>query len=164
MKRFIKQTTEAGSIAFYVLDEFGQTVYLTEETVFQHKRLIALTTPEKTLISSIQYKSLVMRYFTIRCLSGYYLLLPLLNENFSFMVCGSSYTFAGEMSSGRFSMMNAEKMPVMTMKKVWSAFGEGFETEIFSESEEAFLLSSAICAATYLTLTEKARCPGLSTE
>lgn len=140
------------------LPEGGFTVF--DETGFEKYRGVIRTEPsrqrivvgrETRLVSDIVRRDMFMRFFTVRCRGRLFVLFPSLGDCFAFRMFGTNYRFAGNISSGRFSLYDVDKSPVMTMKKCWGRFGSGYELNIFREKEETFALSVAICAASYLT-------------
>lgn len=105
--------------------------------------------------SLIRYNHLLMPYFTLRCDGRFYVLLPILRPECSFAVYGSSYRFAGNAAEGVFAMMGENDRPVMTQQRILcvGAQREGYELKIFESDHLIFLLSAAVCADVFLSLS-----------
>ena len=154
MKRYIRREYAEEGPGFGIYDETGMLLYrLTQEEDKHRKRLYLSDTNDRRL-AELMHKQLMVHYFTIRCSSGFYVLIPAVKECFVFYIYGSTYRFAGSLGRGRFSLFDVDKSPVMTQKKCWSRFGDGYQLEIFREDQELFALSCAVSAAMFLAAAE----------
>lgn len=147
MKLFLKRDCDR----FMVLDESGYEKYSVSFETDRTKQKITVETPDHKVISTISNKNMVLRYFSIKCSGRLYVLVPYMGENFAFVIYGSTYRFAGDMGNGCFSLFDVDTSPVMTQKKCWCKFGDGYELNVYDDSQEIFALSVAICAAVYVS-------------
>ena len=51
-------------------------------------------------------------------------------------------------------MKNADDKVIMTIKKVMTSSGEAFELEIDDNENRLFMISAAVCAASYQVIAE----------
>ncbi len=153
MKLFLKRDNLEDGAGFTVFNQSGYSKYnvriITEKT---KQRIIISRTNDP--VSEIIYKELVIRYFTVRCRGRVYILVPGFKDCFTFVIYGSTYRFAGDIASGRFSLFDVDKSPVMTQKKCWGKYGDGYELEIYDNEQEYFSVSVAVCAAMYVSAVE----------
>lgn len=154
MKLFLKREITDGEADFTVLSESARPVY----SVFVHtektRQRIRIIDNDGNAVSDIVRKDLVLQYFTVRCCGRIYVLVPYNKECFTFMIYGSTYRFAGDLSSGRFSLFDVDKSPIMTQKKCWGKFGDGFELDLYKKDQQIFSVSCALCAAMFLLASE----------
>ncbi len=150
MKLFLKRDSGELSSRFIVFDEKGNEKYIVTGKTSTSKQVMYISDKKDNKLSSITLWNFVGRYFSVKCAKRLYALVPYMNEQFGFMICGSTFVFAGDISSGRFSLIDVDKSPVMTQKKYWNNSGDGFELDIFNDDYEIFSLSVAICAAMYI--------------
>ncbi|MBQ9461478.1 MAG: hypothetical protein IJU51_06145 [Clostridia bacterium] len=153
MKLFLKRifSDEAG---FQIYDDLGNCRYsVTVETETRRQRIL-INGDSAVPVSEIFHKNFFMRYFTVRCQRGFYVLLPSVRDCFSFRIYGSSYCFAGDIASGRFSLFDVDRSVIMTQKKCWCRYGDAYELNILVPEDEHFALSVAICAAIYISASE----------
>ena len=155
MKLFIRRETSGGTAVFGVFDELGYLKYTVESSAEKRKQRMLILDSKKRPVSEILHKQFVLDYYTIRCGSRLYVLVPYCKECFSFAIYGSTYRFGGDISSGEFSLFDVDKSPVMTQKKCWTRFGEGYELELYLANQEQFALSVALCADLYLSASQK---------
>ncbi|GEM_PF-5116101 len=155
MKRFMKRVANSSGFGFVILDETGMELYRIQGDSDKLKQRLYMTDRTGVIVSEILHGSFMLHFFSVRCRKGLYVLLPSVRECFSFTIYGSSYRFAGDLGTGRFSMYDVDKSTVLTQKKCWTAFGEGYELEVFRSEQEIFALSVAVCAAMYLTGAEE---------
>ena len=155
MKLFIRRETSGGTAVFGVFDELGYLKYTVESSAEKRKQRMLILDSKKRPVSEILHKQFVLDYYTIRCGSRLYVLVPYCKECFSFAIYGSTYRFGGNISSGEFSLFDVDKSPVMTQKKCWTRFGEGYELELYLANQEHFALSVALCADLYLSASQK---------
>lgn len=155
MKLFISRDNSDGTAAFIIFDELGFSKYTVTVVSEKRKQKMLILDSERNPVSEILHKQFVMDYFTVRCRSRLYVLVPYCKECFSFAVYGSTYRFAGDISAGSFSLFDVDKSPVMTQKKCWSKYGSGYEVEIYLEDQEHFALSTALCADLYISAAKE---------
>ena len=155
MKLFIRRETSGGTAVFGVFDELGYLKYTVESSAEKRKQRMLILDSKKRPVSEILHKQFVLDYYTIRCGSRLYVLVPYCKECFSFAIYGSTYRFGGDISSGEFSLFDVDKSPVMTQKKCWTRFGDGYELELYLANQEQFALSVALCADLYLSASQK---------
>ncbi len=154
MKLFLKYNGSYGDYGFEVLDETAYTKYTVSVRTEKNKQQIIIKNLNKQIIAEIFNKNIVFRYFSVKCMGRFYILFPVLKEYFAFMIYGSTYKFAGDISQGNFSLIDVDKSPVMTQKKCWGQCGDGFELNIYNEEQEIFSICCAICAAMYMTKSD----------
>lgn len=150
MKFFLKRADSG----FEILDELAHLKYTVSLKTDRNKQKIIIKNLNKKPVAEILNQKLVFRYFSVRCRGHLYILVPVLKECFAFMIYGSTYRFLGDISSGRFSLIDVDKTPVMTQKKCWGKFGDGFELEIFNEEQKLFSMCCAVCAAMYISAAD----------
>lgn len=155
MKLFIRRETSGGTAVFGVFDELGYLKYTVESSAEKRKQRMLILDSKKRPVSEILHKQFVLDYYTIRCGSRLYVLVPYCKECFSFAIYGSTYRFGGNISSGEFSLFDVDKSPIMTQKKCWTRFGDGYELELYLANQEQFALSVALCADLYLSASQK---------
>ncbi|HCA56071.1 MAG TPA: hypothetical protein DEO95_11475 [Ruminococcaceae bacterium] len=159
MKRYIRREYAEEGPGFGIYDETGMLLYrLTQEEDKHRKRLYLSDTNDRRL-AELMHKQLMVHYFTIRCSSGFYVLIPAVKECFVFYIYGSTYRFAGDIAAGRFSLFDVDKSPVMTQKKCWTVGGDGYEIELYLPEQEIFALCVALCAALYIAAAEESAVP-----
>ena len=156
MKRYMKREVFNGALGFTVYEETGQVLYRVKQEDEQRRQKLLIFDEKDRLLSEVMRKQFMMQYFTIRCQTGIYVLIPNIKEYFMFLIYGSTYRFAGNMAEGRFSLFDVDKSPVMTQKKCWTTYGDGYELELYVPEQEIFSLSVAVCAALYRSAAETA--------
>ncbi len=154
MKLFLKYNGGYGDAGFDVLDETACLKYSVSVQTEKNRQKIIIKNLNQQIVAEIFNKNLVIRYFSVRCSGHLYVLVPIIKECFAFIIYGSTYRFLGDISAGSFSLIDVDKSPVMTQKKCWSSFGDGFELHIFNAEQELFAVSCAICAAMYLSAAD----------
>ena len=153
MKLFLQRIV-SDDVGFQIYDDLGNCRYnVSVETESSRQRAI-ITGDSAVPVSEIVHKSFFMRYFTVRCQGGFFVLLPSMRDCFSFRIYGSSYRFAGDVSSGSFSLFDVDKSVIMTQKKCWCRYGDAYELNIFVPEDEHLALSAAICADLYISAAE----------
>ena len=150
MKFFLKRADSG----FDILDESAHPKYTVSVKTDRNKQKIIIKNHDKQPIAEIFNKKLVFPYFSVRCKGHFYVLVPMVKDCFAFVIYGSTYRFLGNLSSGRFSLKDVDKSPVMTQQKCWGKFGDGFEIEIFNNEQRLFSLCCAVCAAMYISASE----------
>ena len=108
----------------------------------------------RSTVSEIRLNSFMLNYFSIRCCHRLYVLIPCSTTRFAFAIYGSTYRCMGSLADGRFSMIDSHGSTVMTQKKCRTPHGEGYELDISDRRYTLFMLSVAICADIYLTLSD----------
>ncbi len=154
MKRYMKRAYAEGTAGFTFYDETGLELYRLageDDKYRQNRQKLLMTDADGRPVAEIVHKQLMLHYCTIRCQSGFYVLLPNIKECFQFLIYGSTYRFAGDLAEGRFSLFDVDKSPVMTQKQCWTSYGDGFEIELYLPEQEVFSLSVAVCAALFLS-------------
>ncbi len=146
MKLFLKYS-EAG---FEILDESAYLRYSVSVRSEKNKQKVIIRTPDRHIAAEIVHKNLVVQYFSVRCMGRLFVFVPFIKEYFAFVIYGSTYRFLGDIAAGRFSLIDVDKSPIMTQKKCWGKFGDGFELHFYNEEQELFGLCCAVCAALYL--------------
>ena len=159
MKLYIKRDASADGGGFEIYNALGELKYSVFVSTERQKQQLLIKTADGSAVSEIFHKAFLMRYFTVRCKTGFYILIPNLRPCFSFKIYGSTYRFAGNVASGRFSLYDVDKSPVMTQKKCWTRFGDGYEIELFNEEQEHFALSCAVCADLFISAAAEDRVP-----
>ena len=150
MKFFLKRADSG----FDILDESAHLKYTVSVKTDRNKHKIIIKNHDKQPVAEIFNKKLVFPYFSVRCKGHFYVLVPMVKDCFAFVIYGSTYRFLGNLSSGRFSLIDVDKSPVMTQQKCWGKFGDGFEIEIFNNEQRLFSLCCAVCAAMYISASE----------
>ena len=153
MKLFLKRDTIDEKSGFMIYDNKGLPKYSVTSEAGNGMKL-ALFDSVGQQHSLIRYNTLMLNYFTVRCEKRFYVLLPVMNKQFTFAIYGSTYRFT-EVAGDQFCVTASDGSPVMTQKKCWCRYGDGYELEIIDEAHEILLLSIAVCADMYLTITEK---------
>ena len=151
MKFFLKRSGGG----FDILDESAYLKYTVSVRTDRTKQKIIIKRCDRKLVAEISNRKFLFRYFSVRCRGHFYILVPMATDCFAFVIYGSTCRFLGDISSGRFSLIDVDKSPVMTQKKCWGKFGEGFELEIFSQEQKLFSLCCAVCAAMYISASEE---------
>ena len=149
--KFFLLLVESG---FDIFDESAHLKYNVSLKTDRNKQKIIIKNLNKRPVAEIFNKKLVFRYFSVKCKGRLYVLVPMIKDYFAFIIYGSTYRFLGDISAGRFSLIDVDKTPIMTQKKCWSKCGDGFEIEIFSEEQKIFSLCCAVCAAMYISASE----------
>lgn len=160
MKRYIKRNLSEG-MTFIVYNDTGEVLYRITSLDDPRRRCLWLTDTEGQPLAEINHKQLMLHYFTVRCQKSFYVLVPTVKECFAFLIYGSTYRFAGDLTTGRFSLFDVDKSPVMTQQKCWTAYGDGYELELYVPEQELFCLCTAVCAALYLTTATGSTVPGV---
>lgn len=150
MKLFLTRDTDGESARFAVLDEYGKEKYIVTGKSGNSKHTMYLSDINGNRLSVITLYDFVAKYFSVKCNKRLYALVPYIKEQFAFIIYGSTFRFMGDISVGRFSLIDVDQSPVMTQKKCWGKNGDGFEINIFSQEYEIFAVSSAVCAAMYI--------------
>ena len=150
----MKRDTSDISSRYVVLDDCGKEKYIVTGKSISSKQRLIVSDGENTKLSEIILNSLVATYFMIKCDKRIYALVPCINEQFAFLIYGSTLRFFGNISEGRFSLIDVDKSVVMSQKKCWGKYGTGFELNILDDEQELFALSVAICADMYISATE----------
>ncbi len=159
MKLFLAREYSDADGGFCVFDETAMPRYHAVNVTDTAGCHITLIDAEGGKAAEIYHKSLVLGYFTIKCGGRRYILVPCMKERFGFAIYGSTYRFLGDIASGRFSLFDVDKSPVMTQKKCWGEYGDGYELKIYHDNKEIFAVAVAICAALYLTAGDKSPAP-----
>ncbi len=154
MKLFLKRDSVGAEDGFSVLTESAGLKYSVSVFTDKTRQKALIQDSSGSTVSEIIHKNLVVQYFAVKCSGRFYVLVPYRKECFTFMIYGSTYRFAGSLGRGRFSLFDVDKSPVMTQKKCWSRFGDGYQLEIFREDQELFALSCAVSAAMFLAAAE----------
>ena len=154
MKLFLKRETTDETVCFSVLDEKADLQYSVKVFSEKNRQKLLLLDSSGRAVSEILHKNLVVQYFAVRCCGRFYVLLPYNKECFTFMIYGSTYRFAGNIAKGRFSLIDVDKSPVMTQKKCWGKFGDGYELELYYPEQKEFALSCAVCTALFIAAAE----------
>ncbi len=152
MKLFLKRNDTDDSVSFTVYDESANPRYNISISTDAIRQKMLMEDPAGTVVSEITHSEIVLSYFTIRCGGRMYALTPHIKEYFYFTIFGSSLRFAGNIETGRFSLYDVDKSPVMTQKKCWGKFGSGYELKIYKSAQELFAISCAICADVYMSV------------
>ena len=150
MKFFLKRADRG----FDIFDESAHLKYTVSLKTDRNKQKIIIKNLNKKPVAEIFNKKLVFRYFSVKCKGHLYVLVPVIKDYFAFIIYGSTYRFLGDISAGRFSLIDVDKTPIMTQKKCWSKFGDGFELEIFNEEQKLFSMCCAVCAAMYISAAD----------
>lgn len=151
MKFFLKRDGEG----FLVLNQSAHTKYTVLQAAENTKQKIIVESDGKRVVAAISNKNMVIRYFSVKCGKRFYILVPCVGDCFAFAIYGSTYRFAGNMAEGRFSLFDVDKSPIMTQKKCWGKFGDGYEINIYDREQEIFALSVAVCAALYISSAQE---------
>lgn len=151
MKLFLKRDVSDISSRYVVLDECGNEKYIITGTNRPSGQKLILSDTDGRTLSDIFLYDIMATYFVIKCDRHIYGLVPYLNTTLAFMIYGSTLRFIGDISQGRFSLIDVDKSVVMTQKKCWG----GFELNITDETKEIFALSVAICADLYISAAEQ---------
>ena len=104
--------------------------------------------------STIKLNTFLFTYFTVTCARRMYILVPCVRERFAFAIYGSTYRFSGSLASGEFTMINADDEVIMTVKKAMTKIGEAFELDVIGKENRSFMISAAVCAASFQTFAE----------
>lgn len=160
MKRYMKRDS-SGDTAFSIYDETGALLYCVAQKDDKRRQCLLLTDQDGQPLAEIIHKQLMLHYFTIRCQKSFYVLVPTVKECLAFLIYGSTYRFAGDLASGRFSLFDVDRSPVMTQQKCWTMYGDGYELALYLPEQEVFCLSVAVCAALYLSAAAGSTVPNL---
>ncbi len=152
MKLFLKWS---GQQTLDILDDRERPQFTAQIHTEPTKQKIVITTVDGKAVSSIVHNHIIVHHFTVRCVNRIYILIPKFADCFSFTIYGSTYRFAGNILSGRFSLFDVDKSPIMTLKKCWCAVGDGYEMELYRPEDEALALSVAVCAVLYASATNE---------
>ncbi len=155
MKLYIRRSGTDPNVPFEIFDGLQNLLYVVGFQGESGRQRYLMTTPEGLCVSEIARNHILMQYFTVRCRTGFYILLPHVKDYFSFRIYGSAYRFGGDLAAGRFSLFDVDKSTVMTQKKCWTRSGEGYELELFRPDDEHLALSVALCAALYIVSAEE---------
>lgn len=159
MKLYLKRDISPDGGGFEVFDALGSLKYTVSVLTERQKQQLIIKQVSGGMVAEIYNKSFLMRYFTVRCKTGFYILMPSMRPCLSFRIYGSTCMFAGDIASGRFSLYDVDKSSVMTQKKCWTKFGNGSELDIYIEEQEHFALSCALCAELFISASEEDRVP-----
>ena len=150
MKLFVKRVFSEDGTGFRIFDESGDCRYTVNVETEGNKQRITILNTSEIPVSEIYHKQFLMRYFTVRCQAGFFILLPVIRDCFSFRIYGSSYRFAGDITTGRFSLFDVDKSPIMTQKKCWSKYGDAYELNICVPEDEILSISVALSADMFI--------------
>lgn len=159
MKLFLIRNTSPDGGGFAIFNSLGQPKYTVSLYSERQKQQLIMNNTGGMTVSEILHKFFLMRYFTVRCNTGFYILVPDMRPCFSFRIYGSTCRFAGDIASGRFSLYDVDKSPVLTQKKCWTRFGDGYELELYNGELEHFALSCAVCADLFISAAAEDRVP-----
>ncbi len=152
MKFFIKRGAECFD-GFTIYNYNAEPLYIARAEANPSMKITMTDSSDKT-VSTIKLNNFMFNYFTIRCSKRFYALVPCFDKRFSFAIYGSTFRFIGNLADGRFSMLNSNGEVIMTQKKCWTQHGEGYEVNIKEGQYHIFMLSVALCADMYISLTE----------
>ena len=107
---FLKYNGSYGDYGFEVLDETAYTKYTVSVKTEKNKQKVIIENLNKQKIAEIFNKNIVFRYFSIKCTGRFYILFPVLKEYFEFIIYGSTYRFAGDISQGNFSLIDGSSV------------------------------------------------------
>lgn len=155
MKLFLKRDVSDISSRYVVLDEYGKEKYIVTGKITSSKQKLILSDTQNTKKSDIILYRFGATYFLIRYNKRLYALVPCESGKFAFFIYGSTLRFLGDISEGRFSLIDVDKSVVMTQKKCWGNYGTGFELNIYNDEQEILALSVAICADLYISAEDK---------
>ena len=110
MKFFLKSSDKG----FEILDGAARLKYTVSVKTDRNKQKIIIKNSDKKTVAEILRKQLVFPYFSVRCKGHFYVLVPMIKDCFVFVIYGSTYRFLGDISAGRFSLIDVDKSPVMT--------------------------------------------------
>ena len=150
IKLFLKYNGSYGDYGFEIFDETAYTKYTVSVKTEKNKQKIIIKNLNKQKIAEIFNKNIVFRYFSVKCTGRFYILFPVLKECFAFMIYGSTYRFAGDISQGNFSLIDVDKSPIMTQKKCWSKYGDAYELNICVPEDEILSISVALSADMFI--------------
>ncbi len=154
MKLYLKRNTTDEGISFNVYDKNENIVFNAVSSIDSSLKM-SIESRSGEPFSMIRLNTLLFTYFTIRCRRHFYVLVPCVRDTFSFAIYGSTYRFTGNIITGSFIMTNSNGECMMKMEKTLTRNGdEAFELEILDSDHKMFLISSAICAASYQVIAE----------
>ena len=154
MKLYLKRNTTDEGISFNVYDKNENIVFNAVSSIDSSLKM-SIESRSGEPFSMIRLNTLLFTYFTIRCRRHVYVLVPCVRDTFSFAIYGSTYRFTGNIITGSFIMTNSNGECMMKMEKTLTRNGdEAFELEILDSDHKMFLISSAICAASYQVIAE----------
>ena len=154
MKLYLKRNTTDEGISFNVYDKNENIVFNAVSSIDSSLKM-SIESRSGEPFSMIRLNTLLFTYFTIRCRRHFYVLVPCVRDTFSFAIYGSTYRFTGNIITGSFIMTNSNGECMMKMEKTLTRSGdEAFELEILDSDHKMFLISSAICAASYQVIAE----------
>ena len=153
MRLFLKRNNIESGIDFTIYNHLEKILFnVTRSADAPVKMKIESCTGET--FSLIRFNTFMFTYFSVRCARHLYVLVPCVRESFAFAIYGSTYRFSGNLSLGEFIMKNADDKVIMTIKKVMTSSGEAFELEIDDNENRLFMISAAVCAASYQVIAE----------
>ena len=153
MKLYMKRNNIESGIDFTIYNHLEKIVFNVRGTVDSSLKM-KLEGRSGEVFSSIRLNSFMFTYFSVRCARRMYILVPCIRERFAFAIYGNTYRFAGNLASGEFTMENTDGEVLMTIKKVRTSSGEAFELDIKEDEKKLFLISAAVCAASYQVFAE----------
>ena len=154
MKLYLKRNTTDEGISFNEYDKNENIVFNAVSSIDSSLKM-SIESRSGEPFSMIRLNTLLFTYFTIRCRRHFYVLVPCVRDTFSFAIYGSTYRFTGNIITGSFIMTNSNGECMMKMEKTLTRNGdEAFELEILDSDHKMFLISSAICAASYQVIAE----------
>lgn len=154
MKLYLKRNNIDSGMSFAVYDHAENIIFNVETSVDSSVRMV-IENQSGEPFSMIRLNTFLFTYFTIRCSRHFYVLIPCLREQFSFAIYGSTYRFSGNLAYGKFVMSDSDNKTMMTVEKTVTHNGdEAFVLDIQDEEHKMFMISAAICAASYQILAE----------
>lgn len=154
MKLYLKRNSTESGMSFTVYDRMENIIFNVVSSVDSSLRM-TVESRNGEPFSVIRLNTLLFTYFTVRCSRHFYVLIPCVRDHFAFAIYGSTYKFAGNLAAGEFTMTDSKGEIIMTINKTITRSGdEAFELEIKDEEHKMFMISAAICAASYQILAE----------
>lgn len=154
MKLYLKRNGKEEGIGFNVYDSNEKIIFDVVNSIDSSMKM-TLESRMGDPFSVIRLNTLLFTYFTIRCRHHFYVLIPCVRDTFSFAIYGSTYKFGGSIITGSFKMTDSSGNVMMTMEKVLTRNGdEAFELNIYDSDHKMFLISSAVCAASYQVIAQ----------
>ena len=149
MKLYLKRNTTDEEMSFNVYDHNENIIFDVRNSI-DSKMKMSLESKSGDPFSQIRLNTLLFTYFTIRCRHHFYVLVPYIRENLYFSIYGSTYRFSGNIFTGAYAACDAEGNIMMTMERTHTISGsEAYELNINDDEHKIFLISCAICAASY---------------
>ncbi len=149
MKLYLKRNTTDEEMSFNVYDHNENIIFDVRNSI-DSKMKMSLESKSGDPFSQIRLNTLLFTYFTIRCRHHFYVLLPYVREKLYFSIYGSTYKFSGNIFTGSYAACDAEGKIMMTMERTHTISGsEAYELNINDDEHKIFLISCAICAASY---------------